>query len=247
MSATGNTYTFTMSNIETTNERAVTGSYTGALTYTNEYVDVGSVQLNETTKSVIAGTSFDLTATVLPTNAFNKNVTWSSSDPTIASIYVYESGMCRVTAAKVGTATITATSEEGAKTATCTVTVNPIPSTGDGTFSNNRGQSIQIKRAEQMVNEKDPQEINLTFYKESSPSSSMSLVLIRNSGDTGALKAGTYTTIYSLEAGELDVKYSYRVTGTATVTANGEQYGFTLDAATEEGVRITGNYSGKIK
>lgn len=246
VSAEGDKYTFTMSNIETNNGRTITGSYTGALTYTNEYVDVNSVQLSETTKALIIGKSFSLTATVLPANAFNKKVTWSSSDPNVASIYVYDNGDCQVSALKAGVATITTTSEDGSKTATCVVTVNPIPSTGDGTFSNNNGKSIHIKRATQWANEKDPKNIELTFDKENSPSYSMLLTLTRGNNDTGALKAGTYTTIYNLEASELDVKYSYRVTGTVTVTANGEQYTVTLDLTTEEGDKITGTYSGKI-
>lgn len=63
------------------------------------------------------GASVQLTATILPTNADNKNVTWKSSDTSVATVV---DG--KVTCTGYGTAQITATSEEGAFVATCNVT-----------------------------------------------------------------------------------------------------------------------------
>lgn len=60
-----------------------------------------------------------LVATVTPSDADNKNVTWSSSDESIAT--VDQNG--KVTALKKGTAIIKVTTEDGEKTATCTVIV----------------------------------------------------------------------------------------------------------------------------
>ena len=77
-----------------------------------------SVTLNMAKDTVIVGQSFTLTATVLPNNAGNKNVTWSSSDPSVVSV----SGN-KLTAIKQGTAIITVKTEDGGFTATCTVTV----------------------------------------------------------------------------------------------------------------------------
>ncbi len=65
------------------------------------------------------GDSRKLTATVLPTNATNKNVTWSSSDPYVAT--VDQNG--NIKAIKVGATTITVTTEDGNKTITCAVGV----------------------------------------------------------------------------------------------------------------------------
>lgn len=84
-------------------------------------VNVSSVSLNKTSTSIEAGYTETLTATVLPNNASDKSVTWSSSAPSIAS--VDENGV--VTANAVGTAVITVTTTDGSKTATCNVTVTP--------------------------------------------------------------------------------------------------------------------------
>lgn len=84
------------------------------------YVAVTSVELNKTTLSIIEGESETLTATVKPDNATDKTVTWTSSDEMIATV---KDG--KVTAVKVGEATITATA--GDKTAECKVTVSPVP------------------------------------------------------------------------------------------------------------------------
>jgi hypothetical protein len=80
---------------------------------------VNSVSLNMLSMNMTAGDSGQLTATIAPSSAVNKNVTWSSSDSNVA--YVDGNGM--VTAMGAGTATITVTTEDGGKTATCYVTV----------------------------------------------------------------------------------------------------------------------------
>ena len=72
--------------------------------------------------------SFQLIATVEPSNASNKAVSWQSSDTGIATVDA--SG--NVTAVKEGTATITVATTDGSKTATCTVTVKTDSSGGGG-------------------------------------------------------------------------------------------------------------------
>jgi uncharacterized protein YjdB len=68
------------------------------------------------------GISKNLTATVLPADATNKKVSWASSDTTVARINA--SGL--VTGLKLGTTTITVTTEDGAKTATSLLTVGTV-------------------------------------------------------------------------------------------------------------------------
>ena len=77
-----------------------------------------SVSLNKTQTTLEEGGETTLTATVLPANAANRTVAWSSTAPSVAS--VDENG--KVTAKSVGTAVITAATVNG-KTASCTFTV----------------------------------------------------------------------------------------------------------------------------
>ena len=97
---------------------AKAGSKTAICTITVVATEVTSVTLNKTTASLKAGETVTLTATVNPSDATDKIVTWTTSDQTIATV---SNGV--VTAKKVGTATITA--KAGSKTATCIVTVEP--------------------------------------------------------------------------------------------------------------------------
>ena len=83
---------------------------------------VESVSLDKTSLELKEGEEVSLTATVKPDNATNKNVTWSSSNETVASVI---DG--KVTALKSGETTITVTTEDGAKTAECKITVKGDP------------------------------------------------------------------------------------------------------------------------
>ncbi|MBP5564968.1 MAG: Ig-like domain-containing protein [Lachnospiraceae bacterium] len=84
----------------------------------NTNVAVTGVTLNKTSTSITVGATEKLEATVAPTDATNKNVTWTSSNPEVATV----SGGT-VTAVAAGTTTITVTTEDGSKTAKCEVTV----------------------------------------------------------------------------------------------------------------------------
>ena len=89
------------------------------VTVTPRTISVESITLNKPQLSLVKGATETLTATVLPTTATDKAVTWESSDTAVATV---ENGV--VTAVAAGNATITA--KAGEKTATCAVTVtNP--------------------------------------------------------------------------------------------------------------------------
>ncbi|MEG1070141.1 MAG: Ig-like domain-containing protein, partial [Ruthenibacterium sp.] len=92
-----------------------------------DVVDVTGITLNETAFSLIVGENKTVTATVLPANATDKTVTWTSSNAAAASV---ENG--KVTALKVGKTTITATAN--GKTATCEVLVKAVPEPGVAGF-----------------------------------------------------------------------------------------------------------------
>lgn len=94
-------------------------------------VAVTGVTLNKTAITLYVGNTVTLSATVVPSDATNKNVTWSSDKESVASV---NNGV--VTAKAEGSATITVTTEDGDFTATCKVTVQkeetpdvPVPST----------------------------------------------------------------------------------------------------------------------
>ena len=81
-------------------------------------VSVTGVSLNRTTAEVYVDSEITLVATVAPSNATNKNVVWSVDND---KAFVDQDGC--VTGLEAGTAVITVTTEDGNKTASCTVTV----------------------------------------------------------------------------------------------------------------------------
>jgi len=101
------------------------GKYkTCVINVTDGSVPIQSISLNESTINMEIGESETLEATVLPENATDKSVTWTSEDPTIATI---EDGV--VTAVAEGHTTIIATGSDGITWAGCSVYVtDPNPS-----------------------------------------------------------------------------------------------------------------------
>ncbi len=98
---------------------AVTSGSTATSSASVSYVDVTGVSLNKTSTTIVEGSQETLVATVSPSNATNKNVTWTSSNTSVATV---SNGV--VTGVNRGTATITVTTVDGGKTATCSVAVN---------------------------------------------------------------------------------------------------------------------------
>ena len=90
-------------------------------------IAVSGVSLSKTSMTLVEGDSETISATVSPSNATNQSVSWSSSPSDVASV---DGG--KVTALKPGKATVTVTTADGGKTATCSVTVEAkkIPVTG---------------------------------------------------------------------------------------------------------------------
>ena len=110
-------------------------------------VSVTGVSLDKTEIVLVEVSSEKLTATVEPTNATNKNVTWSSDHEAIAT--VDQNGT--VTARNGGQAIITVTTADGSKTATCTVNVRvhigvPVQSVGlnNSTLELSEGEGAQL-------------------------------------------------------------------------------------------------------
>ena len=83
-------------------------------------VSVTGVTVNPTTVKLDVGKTTVLGVTITPENATEKGVTWKSSDESKATV---DAKGC-VTAKAEGTVTITATTKDGSKTASCTVTIS---------------------------------------------------------------------------------------------------------------------------
>ncbi len=94
------------------------------VTVTMEFTHITGISLNESNSSLEVGGTDQLIASFSPTNASNQNVTWSSSDDSIATV---DSSSGQVTAVAPGSATITVTTEDGNFTATDVLTINPVP------------------------------------------------------------------------------------------------------------------------
>ena len=94
------------------------GGKKATCTVTVTHIVVTGVSLSMTSAMLEAGETLKLTATVTPANATYKGVTWSSSNEAVATV---KDGV--VTAKAAGMATITVTTDDGGKKATCKVTV----------------------------------------------------------------------------------------------------------------------------
>ena len=86
-------------------------------------VPVTGVSLEYPSLRILLGASIPINATIAPANASNKNISWTSTNNSVATVSA--SGL--VTAVNLGTATITATTADGGFTANCTVTVFQAP------------------------------------------------------------------------------------------------------------------------
>ncbi|MCF8357341.1 MAG: Ig-like domain-containing protein [Prolixibacteraceae bacterium] len=99
------------------------GGFKDTCEITVNNVAVTGVSVSPTAATIKESEVETLTATIIPENAIQKGVSWETSDPLIATVNT--NGM--VTGISPGTATITATSNEGDFNATCTITVEQLP------------------------------------------------------------------------------------------------------------------------
>lgn len=122
------------------------GQYTATcrVVVTEPTIPVSSVTLNKSTLSLLSNQTEILSATVAPANATEKSVTWTSSDSKVATV----NSAGAVTGVKAGTTTITVTTVNGAKKATCDVTVTEPIISVTGISLNKSATTIQQGQAE---------------------------------------------------------------------------------------------------
>lgn len=179
------------------------GEKTAACTVTVK-TSVTSVSLNKATASIVVKKTLQLSATVNPSTASNKNVSWSSSNTSVAT--VNNSGL--VTANATGSANITVKTADGGKTATCKVTVNPAVINVKSVSLNKSSTTIFTTKTEKLTATINPS--NAT-NKGVTWSSSNTAVATVSSGTITAKKAGTATITVTTNDG------SKKATCTVTV------------------------------
>ena len=183
-------------------------------------IAVSAVAVNPTTAAVKPGATVTLSATVTPEDATDKTITWSSSDEKVATV---DGG--KVTGVAEGTATITATTKSGDKTATCTVTVSEdAPAVIEDTLEGNITAERTISAA------------NKNFLK--------GFVYVK-SGATLTIEAGSVIKGISVASGEraasLIIEPGAKIIAEGTVD---KPIVFTSDK--EPGKRVTGDWGGLI-
>ncbi|MEG1945687.1 MAG: Ig-like domain-containing protein [Lachnospiraceae bacterium] len=99
--------------------KTLNGKFSSACEVTVKTIPVKGISLGQTSLSMGIGNTVQLKATLIPSNALNQNVSWSSNNAAVAS--VEQNGMIK--ANHDGTAMITVTSEDGSYQATCEVQV----------------------------------------------------------------------------------------------------------------------------
>ena len=157
-------------------------------------IPVTGVSVNPSSANVKAGEIVTLTATVQPSDASNKNVTWHSSNPAVAS--VSNSGV--VTAISEGLTNITVTSVDGNFTAVCPVTVYVIHVTG--ITVNPAVATIMIGSTTMLTAAITPSDANNQNYSWSSSNSSIATV--SSSGVVTGISEGTAViTVTSADGG----------------------------------------------
>lgn len=167
------------------------------------------VMLDKTAVTVYKGITAKIKATVYPETAENKNVTWESSDTTVAT--VDKSG--KVTALKNGSAVISCTTEEGGFTAKCKITVKTKATgvkleTSSGTVYTTKGITIKAS-----VLPSDASDKTLTYK-----SSNTSIATVSSKGYVIGVGAGTATITVTDSAGNT-AKYKIKVLKKSQVTA----------------------------
>ena len=149
-------------------------------------ISVSSVTISPDAVSIVKGGTSHLTAAVLPSNATNKAVTWASSNTGVATVDA--SG--DVTAVEVGSADITVTTEDGAKTGTCRVTVTAAAVRVDSVSLNESSKEIKVGGTFTLIATVSP---DTATDKSVSWSTSDSTVATVDNGTVAAIKKGTAT------------------------------------------------------
>ena len=158
-------------------------------------VTVTGVSLNKTTLTLNIGASETLTATVAPADAAHKKVTWMSGNEAVATV----DANGKVTGVKAGEATITVTTEDGGKTASCKVTVKDAVVAVTGVTLNKSDLSLETGASETLTATVAP--ADATNKKVTWKSSDAAVATVDANGKVTGVKAGEATITVTTEDG----------------------------------------------
>ena len=192
------------------------GTFSIAFTAFAATKKVTSIKLNKTSATLYLKNTLTLKATVSPSNASNKNVTWSTSNKSVATV----SSKGVVTPKKTGTVTITAKAKDGSgKKATCKITVKQ-----HVTKISLSKTSLSLKTGSASTLKATVSPSNASSKKVTWSSSDKKVATVNSKGKVTAVKAGT-ATITCKAADGSGKKATCKVTVTpAVVPAGAKEY-----------------------
>lgn len=208
----------------------VDGKFTAKCTVTvTKKIDVTGVKLNKTAIKLNNGSSYQLDATVSPSNASEMTVTWSSNNTKVATV----SSKGLVKAVGNGSATITVKTRDGGFTAKCTVNVS----------SQVTGIRVSPSECRLALNNSKSLVVNI-FPSDASnknvvwTSSNPKVVSVNSKGQVKALKAGNAT----VTATTVDGGYSSSCDFTVYIPVSGVQISSTKATVPKgENILLTAN------
>jgi len=172
----------------------------------NSTIPVNGISLNKISEELLIGETVSLVEIVTPTDAFDKSVTWISSDSAVASV---ENG--KVTANSAGNAVITAKTNDGGKTASCVITVKePIVNVKDITL-NKCDISLNAGESETLVATLSP--TNATNKEITWISSDESIAIVDTNGKVTAKSNGIAIITVTTNDGNKEATCTVTVSG----------------------------------
>lgn len=199
-------------------------------------VAVTGVSLNASSGELTVNGQTTLTATVAPSNATNKTVTWTSSAPTVATVV---NGV--VTALSAGTAVITATTEDGGFTASYSLTVKVATTDvmatygyADNTRLSTSSGSEKAKDGYVTIGHTTPIPVDKTTYPNGVTLRVTGAVNCLGNNWTGADNGGDSAFVLYTTGGTTFSASAYienKATAVGTFTIDADKTGFTLDIA----------------
>ena len=181
-----------------------------------ETVAVTSVSLNKNSIELAVGDTKTLTKTISPSNATISNVEWTSSDPNVVAV----SANGRIRGISAGIATITVTTDDGAKTDTCTVTVS-------GEVSEVSVTGVSLDKAAVELTEGDTTTLTATVTPDNATntdvtwtSSNPEVATVDAEGKVTAVAAGNAIITVTTDDGKMTATCAVKVTAKTTEIDN---------------------------